>query len=213
MTERDSASRRYGPAPRRGDGAFAGGFSLVELLVALAVAAILLGVAAPSFSQLTLDLRLSALHNALAGDLRLARLEAIKRGGAVTVCARGDATSCGTNWSAGWHVLAESGGGTLGVVDTGERLIRSRTGGGASRHVSASAVLRPAPLAERSHIVFDGRGRADWTLGTVVFCDERGAERARALVVNGAGGVRRAQAPADGSTVADAFGDAVGCAA
>lgn len=212
MRQRYSGPRAGRPPSVTAGRAVARGFSLVELVVALAVAAILMGVAAPSFGELAMDLRQSGLHNALAGDLRLARLEAIKRGGQVSVCARGGATSCGDDWSGGWHVFAESVGGTTGDIDAGERLIRSRSGVGKGLRLAARAVLRPQPLAARPHIVFDGRGRADWTLGTIVFCDGRGATGARALVVNGAGGVRRAQPASDADeSVADAFGDPVEC--
>ena len=55
-----------------------GGFTLLELLVAMAVAGILLGVGVPSFVEVMKNARLSTQHNDLLQSLYLARSEAIK---------------------------------------------------------------------------------------------------------------------------------------
>ena len=194
-----------------------GGFSLVELLVALAIAAILLGIAAPSFGSLTRSLSRSTEYNELAGDLRLARIEAIKRGATVAVCARANATSCGEDWAKGWHVFVETSaaeGGTMGEIETGETLLRSRAGDEERFDIVAQAVVRPAARAARAYLTFDSRGRVDWSLGTIVICDSDGADEALALIVNGAGGFRRAQTTsASTDVVVDAFGEPVECPA
>ena len=56
------------------------GFTLVELMVTLAVAAIILAIAAPSFSQMIRDHRLITTANDFMGTMQLARSEAIRRG-------------------------------------------------------------------------------------------------------------------------------------
>ena len=55
-----------------------GGFTLLELLVAMAVTGILLGVGVPSFVEVMKNARLSTQHNDLLQSLYLARSEAIK---------------------------------------------------------------------------------------------------------------------------------------
>jgi type IV fimbrial biogenesis protein FimT len=93
------------PAPR------ARGFTIVELMVSLAVLAILLTLAVPSFTNATLGARLSAYANDLLASTQLARSEAIKRNAPVTLCASSDGTTCATsgNWRVGWIVRLADG--------------------------------------------------------------------------------------------------------
>lgn len=74
------------------------GVTLVELLVTLAIAIILAGLAAPSFTNLIQQLRLSALVGELRNAMNLARTEAIKRNGKV------DLIAADGNWERGWFV-------------------------------------------------------------------------------------------------------------
>jgi type IV fimbrial biogenesis protein FimT len=60
------------------------GFSLVELMIVIAVVAIMAGIAAPSFQDMLASQRLSAATSALNESLWLARSEAIKRNTAVS---------------------------------------------------------------------------------------------------------------------------------
>jgi len=85
------------------------GFTLVELMVTLAVAAIVLTVGVPSFQTLIKNNRLTTAANALVASLNLARSEAIKRGVRVTVCKSADGASCTTagNWEQGWIVFTD----------------------------------------------------------------------------------------------------------
>jgi type IV fimbrial biogenesis protein FimT len=87
------------------------GFSLIEMLVAIAIAAVLAALAVPSFSSFVDSARLSSATNALYGDLNRARSEAIKRNRRVLVCVKNSAgTGCATTtaWSDGWVVCADS---------------------------------------------------------------------------------------------------------
>lgn len=103
------------------------GFSLIELMVTVAVLGILVAVAAPSFQETISNNRITTETNGLLGDLSLARSEALKLGGTsvVTVCATTDGSSCaGANvWSAGRLVFLDRG--SEGVVDAGDTILRS----------------------------------------------------------------------------------------
>ena len=55
------------------------GFTLIELMVTVAVLAIVLTIAVPSFSNLIQSSRTNALVNELNGTLQIARSEALKR--------------------------------------------------------------------------------------------------------------------------------------
>jgi type IV fimbrial biogenesis protein FimT len=94
------------------------GFTLLELMAALAVLAVLLAVGVPSFFQITRNNRIAAQTNELVAALNLARSESVKRGIPVSVCASANGTACAgnTNWGAGWMVFTD-GNGASGVVN------------------------------------------------------------------------------------------------
>lgn len=101
------------------------GFSLIELMVTLAVLAIVLGLAAPSFSSMLRDNRALALGSELQGALQFARSEAVKRRQSVIVCRRnaaGNACENGEDWSGGW-LVRQSGGDVLRVWDSAQGLV------------------------------------------------------------------------------------------
>jgi type IV fimbrial biogenesis protein FimT len=83
------------------------GFTLVELLIGIAILAILLALAAPSFTNVSLPSKLRAVSNSLIGATNLARSEAIKRDAPVRLCVSADGATCGAgNWNQGWIVVS-----------------------------------------------------------------------------------------------------------
>ena len=83
------------------------GFTIIELLVAMVVAAILLGLAVPSFREAVLSSRLTGYANDLVASVQIARSEAIKRNAEVTLCASADGATCAEDvgWQVGWIIL------------------------------------------------------------------------------------------------------------
>src|SRR5690554_5825132 len=74
------------------------GFTLVELMVTLGVAAILLSIGVPAFGDYVANQRVRGSAQTVFSALSLARAEAIKRNAEVEVKAHGD------GWSRGWRV-------------------------------------------------------------------------------------------------------------
>lgn len=84
------------------------GFTLVELMVTVAVAGVLLAIAVPSFTDLMRNNRSLAAANELVSALNAARAEAVKRGTRVSLCPSANGTSCsGTAWQTGWIVFVD----------------------------------------------------------------------------------------------------------
>jgi type IV fimbrial biogenesis protein FimT len=88
------------------------GFTLFELLVTLAVVAIVTTLAIPSFRQTIMNNRLTTQANEFITDLNIARSEAVKQGNTITITSNN-----GNNWAAGW-AMTDSGGTTLRVHST-----------------------------------------------------------------------------------------------
>lgn len=87
------------------------GFTLIELMVAITLLAILLTIGLPSFRALIQNNRITAQTNAFISAHTYARSEAVKRSSRVDVCPRNLAgTACsGNDWNSGWLVLIHNG--------------------------------------------------------------------------------------------------------
>jgi len=86
-------------------------FSLIELMVALAIVAILAAIAAPSFTTMISNNRLLSQAQDMTGGLKLARSEAIKRGTAVSLCPSnnaGDDCEDSPSLKKGWIVFIDN---------------------------------------------------------------------------------------------------------
>jgi type IV fimbrial biogenesis protein FimT len=84
------------------------GFTLVEIMISVALVAIILTIGIPSFRFVTNSNRIAAEINGLLGDMQFARSEAIKEGQLVTVCVSTDQATCANtnNWQSGWIVFS-----------------------------------------------------------------------------------------------------------
>jgi type IV fimbrial biogenesis protein FimT len=147
------------------------GFSLVELMIVLAIAAILISLAAPSFRTLILDNRLSSTTNHLLGALQMARSEAVTQRTPIKVCAANAANSAcadDTDWSAG--ALLMRGTTVLKVIPL------------ANTGVSAES--------SRNEVEYQGNGTT--AAATISMSDERGtdcdtSDSARTITINAIG--------------------------
>ncbi len=102
------------------------GFTLIELMVTISVAAILVFVAVPSFGAFMRNSQLSGYSNTFYIGLRLARSEALKRNAKVSICASSNGTTCSssTDWATGWVVFTDSAG-VAGVLDATDELLKT----------------------------------------------------------------------------------------
>lgn len=187
------------------------GFSLIELMMALVIVAILAMAAGPSFESSIQRGRMAAGLSSVGDMLNVARSEAIVRTSFITACASSDSASCDTDdWERGWIVFADDGSGTGateadGSINGDEAILR--IGAPAKRGVT----IRTQNFDDDDFITFDADGMAVST-GTFVFCDDRGATWAAALVLNVSGQSRLAVDNTGGDdTVENNAGAAVTC--
>ncbi len=147
------------------------GFSLIELLVLLAVVAILAAIAVPNFSATIKGDRDISQINALLDGLTLARSEAIKYGNNVTLCAGNSAACTATNWANGWIVFYDTlpPGATTSTIRVFPAISGNNTltsSGGNSFTFNSTGMLSPS------------------TTSTFKLCDTRGASYARSIDLN-----------------------------
>jgi type IV fimbrial biogenesis protein FimT len=100
------------------------GFTLLEIMLAITVFAVLLGLAVPSFRQFSQNNAVVAAHNDLVTSLQLARSEALRRNRPVSVCASTDGEACAadTDWDSGWIAFIDRG--AAGEVDGTDEVLQ-----------------------------------------------------------------------------------------
>jgi len=175
-----------------------GGFSLIELMIAVTLMAIVLSIAIPAFSSMMAQNQLAAATNAARGALMAARQSAISQGRPVSICAGAPSTGCTGDWSAGdWVVFADAD--HNGDIDAGEAVVRHGRVAGSGDTVSLDG---NGPL--RTALVYVPMGHAErisgaFGAGRLRVCATADlSPNARELVISASGRVRLQAVDLDG---------------
>ncbi|MGY3265251.1 GspH/FimT family pseudopilin [Lysobacter sp. HA35] len=162
------------------------GFTLIELMVAVGVMAILAAIAFPNFQGVMRSNRLATTTNQVLGAMALARAEAIRNTRGSGVCASTDGSSCstGTDWTTGWLVWSDvNGNGTYDGAGTDTAL----------RYVQGNPKVTITGPSGATAVRFDARGRLTNTAQTIILQPDSCGSQAlrRTLLINPTGQVRK----------------------
>jgi len=157
-----------------------GGFTLIELMVTIAILGIVLSVGVPSYRGIVMDNRMASQANLFATSIKLARSNAVKFQRNATVCSSTnfDATvptcAASNDWSTGWIVWVDKD--------------RDSTPD-ANEIISVSGPVNQASELKGSvsQFAYDGRGFAVTAAGNLTLCDSRSGEMGRIIKVNATG--------------------------
>jgi type IV fimbrial biogenesis protein FimT len=165
------------------------GFTLTETMVILAISAVVVAFAAPSFYTTLQNNRLTTNTNDFITALNLARSEAIKRGKRVTVCKSKTGKKCTTSgsWEQGWIIFVDTN--NSAQISTGSK---------------STEILRVHGPLENGGILKGNTNVEDYVsyvpsgytemitgtiqMGTLIMCDDRmDTVKAKAITINRTG--------------------------
>jgi len=156
-----------------------GGFTLLELMITIAIVIILTTIGIPSFVGLIRDSNMTATANDFLTALNYARSEAVTRNTNVIIKSKS-----GTNkdWKAGWDVFADTNNNN--TLDAGE-LLKTHEALANSYTLTANAANLD------TQVLFKSTGLRDSVIGGTFFlCKDGDTTTARAIIINSVGRAR-----------------------
>ncbi len=158
------------------------GFTLLELIIVLAVVSIVMTFAIPAMQTFTQNDRLTTNINQLVGHLAYARSEAVKRTQQVSVCASNDGASCsGGDWADGWMIYVDADDDDS--FTAGEEVLRVQQALEGNNTLTATAI--------GSQVTYDYRGFVDAaSVGSFLLCDDRDGPYGKTVSISNTGRVR-----------------------
>jgi len=161
------------------------GFTLIELIIVLSMISILTAYGLPNYRTFKQNQTMTTEINRLSSTINFARSQSIIIGQHVILCSTTSFTACDGNsqWHKGWMVFIDQN--------------RNRTFDGEDRMLlnenSMNKDLQAVASVHRPKIRFDATGFAPGTNLTIRFCDNRGAENGKAIIVSNVGRPRISQ--------------------
>jgi type IV fimbrial biogenesis protein FimT len=167
------------------------GYTLIELLLGLGLVATTLAWGAPSFGALLRDAARTRGVNQFVQAVYVARSEAIKRNGVVSLCPSRNGVTCspGAQWTTGWLIFVNVDRDSPAARDPGEPLLRVYQPWDAGHITSNRSTLSFRPFGQMG------------VTATVTFCDDRGARAARAVIISQTGRPRVSSRSASGKAL------------
>ncbi|WP_298442525.1 GspH/FimT family pseudopilin [uncultured Ferrimonas sp.] len=154
------------------------GRTLIELLIAIAIATILLGIGRPVIDYLLAHSRASTHISQLYQDLNYARQLAVSYQNTITVCPINDDNRCSNQWQHGYSVFIDTQ--PKGRWNEGDEILQQR------------AAIAPQDFitASRTQVRFSSDGFTYFT-GSIRYCPlQRNSELRQQVTISATGGIR-----------------------
>jgi len=161
------------------------GVSLIEFVFVVAVVGMLLTLAVPAIGKMMTEMRVVNQANLFYASLTLARSEAIRRGGRVTLCKSANLQTCTTagRWEQGWIMFHDRA--NFAQVDPGEVVLNVYPalppGVTLSGNQNVARYISYTPSGATKLI--SGAFQA----GTLTLCEANKIESAREIVISASG--------------------------
>lgn len=173
------------------------GFTLIELIVTLAVVSVLLLTGIPMLNQMITNNRLVTQINNIAGSLSVARSESIKRGESITLCGSTDGATCDTSsWESGWIVFSDANNNAVldSATESMLKIVAPFSGGSTLRLSQSDSTSIMRYRSDGSLRDLDSSVTGINNQGTFTLCDnEASTTKAKAININPMGRVSRAE--------------------
>lgn len=173
------------------------GFTLIEMMIAVGLTALLLGMAVPAMSSFVNNARQTGAINDFVSSMHLARNTAITTNARVTVCASAGGAGCEvTTWDQGWVAFTDQNNNLL--IDGDDAIISSASAieGLSIRSGEFAQILQYRPNGRV--LAAGGNGNS----GEFTVCDGRGSDYAKVIIVELSGRPKFSKKLADGTAPA-----------
>ncbi len=150
------------------------GLTLIELMVAIAIVAIMASIGVPSFREFMLEQQAESQRDAMMNSLATARVSAKRFSAPVYVCPSSDGSSCGSDWNTGWLVYLDSD--RDAVLSTGDEVLSSHQYKGKIEILTSATELRFLPNGIN-------------TVANLNICSNENSQLNRAISVNPIGAI------------------------
>ncbi|MCB1751976.1 MAG: GspH/FimT family pseudopilin [Gammaproteobacteria bacterium] len=169
-------------------------FTLIELIIAMAIIAVVLSVGVPGITSLAGNGRITSAVNSVVRHLHYARSEAVRRSRPVVLCPSLAGTGCDDSfhWEQGFMLFADNNADR--IPDDGDSILRH------FRPDESRTRILTSP--GRKKITYQASGMSPGSTATFTICDPDGRAAPKAVILSNPGRPRLSDFRADGSPLA-----------
>jgi type IV fimbrial biogenesis protein FimT len=158
------------------------GFNLIELISVMAICSIILGLSAPSFSELLIRNRVSAHLSIISKAVTLARTSSIYKNTVVTLCRSKSYRTCDGTWSKGFMLFTDANK-DRSINEDDQLLLKVD-------NIPEGDNIYWRAFQNRQYLQMNPEGYTRYQNGTFTYCPKEGNQYAKAIIINAAGRVR-----------------------